>query len=127
MTAFLFLLQATKEDCSPVQLMQLLRPDSYPDNDAAGLFAQACARVLIYSKTLSRVRMDLTARRSAFSPSYILSRIGTAGWRWLRGGRMSFTSRVMLVLILLTVVALFKLRLGRFLRGVQLLLRYRSR
>ena len=110
-----------------MQLMQLLQPDSYPDNEAASLFAQACARVLIYSKTLSRVRMDLTARRSAFSPSYILSRIGTACLRLLRGGRMSFTSRVMLVLMLLTVVALFKLRLGCFLRGVQLLLRYRRR
>ena len=43
------------------------------------------------------------------------------------GGRMSFTSRVMLVLVLLTVVALFKLRRGQFMRSVQLMLRYRRR
>jgi hypothetical protein len=122
-----FSLQATKEVCSPVQVMQLLQPDSYPDNDAADLFAQACSRVLIYSKTLSRVRIDLAARRSAFSPSYILRRIGTACFRFLRESRMSIPSRIMLVLVLLTVVALFKLRRGIFLRVVQLLLRYRRR
>ena len=32
--------QATRETCSPVQLLQLLQPDLYPEDDAAALAAQ---------------------------------------------------------------------------------------
>ena len=45
--------------CSPVQLLQLLRQDWYPDEEAAALAAQARARVLIFVKTLSMTKADL--------------------------------------------------------------------
>jgi hypothetical protein len=39
-----------------VQLLQLLQPDLYPEDDAAALAAQARARVLIFVKTVSRAK-----------------------------------------------------------------------
>jgi hypothetical protein len=44
------LLQGVREACSPVQLLQLLQVQLYPENDATDLAAQGRARVFIYSK-----------------------------------------------------------------------------
>jgi hypothetical protein len=48
--------QATRDACSPVQLLQLLQPDLYTEDDAAALAVQARARVLIFVKTVSKAK-----------------------------------------------------------------------
>lgn len=53
------MLQAGREACLPVQLLQLLHEDWYPEEEAVALAAQACARVLIFVKTLTSTRAAL--------------------------------------------------------------------
>ena len=128
--------QAIPAACSPVDLLQLLQPDTYPESEAVPVAAQARARVLIYLKTLTRARIDVAARRVAASPqppasppfSSLLSRICAAILRRELWGQMSVTRRVtLLALVLLAAVALLKLSRGSILRAVQLLFRYSRR
>ena len=58
-------LQATREACSPVLLLQLLQPDIYPEKAAAAVADQARAQVFLYVRTLARTRIDVAARRNA--------------------------------------------------------------
>ncbi len=51
-----FVWQATREACSPAQLLQLLQPACYPETDASALAAQAHAHVLVFVKTVSRAK-----------------------------------------------------------------------
>ena len=127
--------QAIPAACSPVDLLQLLQPGTYPESEAVPVAAQARARVLIYLKTLTRARIDVAARRIAASPqppaspplSSLLSRICAAILRRELWGQMSVTRRVTLALVLLAAVALLKLSRGSILRAVGLLFRYSRR
>ena len=99
------MLQAGREACSPVQLLQLLHEDWYPEDEAAALAAQARAKVL--------------------SP---FSRIAAIAQRWWGGGRMVIARRLALLLLLLLVsIALFRFRRGGIVRALQLLLWYKRR
>jgi hypothetical protein len=126
--------QAMPVACSPVHLLQLLRPAVYPESDAATVAAQARASVLIYLRTLTRARIDVAARRVAAPPpppaylplSSLVARIGAAMLRRESWGQMSVARRVtLLALVLLAAVALLKLSRGSVLRAVGLLFRYR--
>ena len=68
--------QATRETCSPVQLLQLLQPDLYPEDDAAALAAQARARALIFVKAVSSAKAAVKCReeqaRAALQRNFIL-------------------------------------------------------
>ena len=113
------LMQATRETCSPVQLQQLLQHDLYPENDAAALAAQACARVLIFVKTVSRAK-------AALQSTLFISRVAAFALRWWSGGvRRAVTRRIVYLLLLLACVALCKLRRGGSMLVIQMLLRYR--
>jgi hypothetical protein len=126
--------QAIPAACSPVDLLQLLQPGTYPESDAATVAAQARARVLIYLRTLTRARIDVAALRVAALPpppaspplSSLVARIGASIWRRESWGQMSFARRMtLLALVLLAAVALLKLSRGSVLRAVGLLFRYR--
>ncbi len=136
-----------------MQLMQLLKPDCYPENDAANLAAQTRARVLILVKTVSRARMNIASRQTASPPvvvatpsshvappalsdagaqaprvaagsrSSFLARL-VASLTWLGGVRMTVPRRLMLLMMVLLALLLFHRR-GNILRAVELLRLYR--
>ncbi len=110
--------QARSEECSPVQLLQLLQPDLYPEADAASIVAQAHARVMILLKTVTRVRRDAAARASS-SLFSLLRRIGAASWVLLCFRQMPITRRsAFFTLFLVAVMAVLMLRRGAVLRVV---------
>ena len=121
--------QAGREACSPVQLLQLLHQDWYPDEEAAALAAQARARVLIFSKTLAHVRAAAARHAVSLLPFPSISRFAAVALRWVGGGRVSIARRLVLLLLLLLLAstALFKFRRGGVVRLLQLLLRYKRR
>ena len=121
--------QAGREACSPVQLLQLLHQDWYPDEEAAALAAQARARVLIFSKTLAHVRAAAARHAVSLLPFPSISRFAAVALRWVGGGRVSIARRLVLLLLLLLLAstALFKFRRGGIVRLLQLLLRYKRR
>jgi hypothetical protein len=92
--------QARSEECSPVQLLQLLQPDLYPEADAASVRRDAAAR----------------ASSSLFS---LLRRIGAASWGLLCFRQMPITRRsAFFTLFLVAVTAVLMLRRGAVLRVV---------
>lgn len=107
--------QGAREDCLPVQLLQLLQQHLYPESDAAALVVQASASVFIYSRTIARLR-------SLTHPT-LFSRMAALVLRWVLEKRASFTRFTLLLLLLLlfAAVGLFKLRRGGILRALQLL------
>ena len=121
------LLQATRETCSPVQLQQLLQHDLYPEDDAAALAAQARARVLIYSRTVTLGRSVAAARHIASLQSTpFISRVAAFAVRWSGGVRRSVARRIVyILLLLLACVVLYKFRRGGSMLVIQMLLRYR--
>ena len=104
-----YLWQATREACTPVQLLQLLHPDQYPEESA-----------------VSAAMLARAARQNRFSS--FLSRIADASWRRVSWEHMYFARRLpLLALLLLAAVALFKLGRNNIFRILQILLRYRRR
>ena len=60
--------QATQEACAPVQPLQLLRPDLYPDIDDAALAAPAQSRVLVFVKKILSLAKRSRSKEASIRP-----------------------------------------------------------